>query len=75
MTSADSPARPARRKRWGLRTLGFLTLGLVALFTAMAMGHQTPGTLGCIVIALGGAGYCSIRGVQAMLGNPGRSRT
>lgn len=54
------------RKRWGLRTLGFLVLGMVALGVSMAQGYHTLGTASCTVIAVLGAGYCSVRGVIAM---------
>lgn len=63
------PRSPARAPRWGLRTLGFLLLGVVAVFTAQALGRHTAGTLGSLVLALAGAAYCSLMGVR---GTPGR---
>ncbi len=54
------------RKRWGLRTLGFLVLGMVALGVSMAQGFHTIGTAACTIIAVLGAGYCSVRGIMAM---------
>ena len=68
MTSAPQPeGRPGKKKRpprWGLRTLGFLALAIVAVITASELGHWTPGTLGCTVIGIGGAIYCSIKGIR-----------
>ena len=64
MRPADPGVPPRRPPRWGLRTLGFLLLGFVAVFTAQAIGHHTVGTLGSSVIALGGAAYCSVMGVR-----------
>lgn len=59
--------KPAKRKHWGWRTLGFLLLGFIALFTAQAQGYHTIGTMGCIVIALAGAGYSSYKGYRSMI--------
>lgn len=70
----SGPVRPPRRKRWGLRTLGFLVLGIAAVLTAQALGGHTPGTIACIVIALIGAGYSSARGLQVLLGGGARRR-
>ena len=58
------PSPPRRRPRWGLRTLGLLILATVAVITAQALGHHTVGTLGCLVLGLGGAAYCSVRGIS-----------
>lgn len=60
-------AKPPKRKHWGWRTLGFLLLGFVALFTAQAQGYQTVGTMGCIALSLLGAGYCSHKGYRTMI--------
>jgi hypothetical protein len=64
--TAPAVARPAKRRRWGLRTLGFLVLAMVALFTASAMGQYTIGTLGCLLIGLVGAGYSTVRGLRSL---------
>jgi peptidoglycan/LPS O-acetylase OafA/YrhL len=57
--------RPARRApRWGLRTLGFLLLSAVAVLTAGLQGQHTAGTLGCLLLGLGGAAVCSARGLR-----------
>jgi uncharacterized membrane protein YeaQ/YmgE (transglycosylase-associated protein family) len=53
-----------RPPRWGLRTLGCLLLAFVAGFTADAQGYQTVGTLGCFVLGLLGATWCSIQGLR-----------
>ena len=72
MTSPQGTPSAPKRKRWGWRTLGFLVLGMVAGFTAMAQGFQTWGTLGCLIVALAGAGYCSYRGIRQMLAGESR---
>jgi peptidoglycan/LPS O-acetylase OafA/YrhL len=59
-----SPLPPRRRPRWGLRTLGFLTLGMIAMITASATGGYTVGSLGSLIFGVLGAGYCSIKGVR-----------
>ena len=65
----ESPPRsePKRRPRWGLRTLGFLGLALVAIVTSASLGHHTVGTLGSLLFGLIGAGYCSVKGVRQAL--------
>jgi hypothetical protein len=65
MTDEGADPPPRRVPRWGLRTLGFLVLGFVAVITAQAMGHHTVGTLGSLIFALGGAIYCSANGISA----------
>jgi peptidoglycan/LPS O-acetylase OafA/YrhL len=60
--SPESP--PRRRPRWGLRTLGFLGLALLAVITSASLGHHTFGTLGSLIFGLGGAAYCSVKGVR-----------
>src|SRR6266516_4496063 len=61
-------ARRPRRKRWGLRTLGFLSLALVSILASnglAATGHGTfPITLFGTLVGLVGAGYCSYRGLR-----------
>lgn len=61
---AGAPPR-TNRPRWGLRTLGFLVLAFVAVFTAQGMGAHTVGTLGSLLFGLIGAAYCSVRGLKA----------
>ncbi len=58
---------PPKRPRWGLRTLGFLGLAMLALVTAVIQGHHTVGTLGSLLFGLVGAGYCSVKGVRAAI--------
>ena len=67
---AELPAR--RRRRWGLRAIGFLVLAMVAVVTAMAMGHHTIGTLGSLLFGICGAAYCSVQGLRETLA---RART
>ncbi len=65
---AQTPSgSPQRRPRWGLRTLGFLTLATVALLTAINLGGHTIGTFGSLVFGLVGAGYCSVKGMNQAL--------
>ena len=65
MAESETQSPPlARRPRWGLRTMGFLILVMVALITATTQGHHTVGTAGSTFFGIIGAGYCSIRGVR-----------
>ncbi len=52
--------------RWGLRSLGFLLLAMVAALTGQALGGHTVGTLGSLIFGLIGAGYCSYRGIRRL---------
>ena len=61
----ESPSK--RRPRWGLRTLGFLGLALLAIVTSASLGHHTFGTLGSLIFGLAGAAYCSVKGVREAL--------
>jgi hypothetical protein len=61
---SPSATRTKRGPRWGVRTMLFLILAFVAIFTAQAMDRNTVGTFGSLVLGLGGAAYCSIRGVR-----------
>jgi peptidoglycan/LPS O-acetylase OafA/YrhL len=56
-----------RRPRWGLRTLEFLILAVVALIMSQVSGGYTWGQLGSLVLGLGGAAYCSMRGIYTAL--------
>ena len=53
-----------RRPRWGLRTLGFLGLALLAIVVSASLGHHTGGTLGSLLFGLIGAAYCSVKGLR-----------
>ena len=66
MSKGSSGPRKPRRKRWGLRTLGFLVLGITAVVTSQIQGFYSPGTLICTFLGVGGAAYCSVRGWQAL---------
>ncbi len=63
------PAGPPqkRRPRWGLRTLGFLGLVLLAIITSASLGGHTFGTLGSLILGLVGATYCSVKGLRVAL--------
>lgn len=58
---------PARRRRWGLRTLGCLVVAISAIVVAAIQGFHTPGTLGCVVLGLIGAIYCTVRGIRDLV--------
>jgi peptidoglycan/LPS O-acetylase OafA/YrhL len=63
--AAPPPGSPEKRRpRWGLRTLGFLALALLAIVVSASLGHHTPGTLGSLLFGLIGAAYCSINGLR-----------
>ncbi len=53
----------SRTRRWGLRSLAFLALALVGLFTAG--GDYALLSAVALVVGFVGAGYCSYRGVKA----------
>lgn len=57
----------ARPPRWGLRTMGFLVLAVVAAIMSMVTGGYTVGQVGSLILGLGGAAYCSVRGIYAAL--------
>jgi peptidoglycan/LPS O-acetylase OafA/YrhL len=63
-TESPPQSPPKRRPRWGLRTLGFLGLALVAIVTSASLGHHTLGTFGSLLFGLIGAAYCSVKGLQ-----------
>ena len=71
-TESPPQSPPKRRPRWGLRTLGFLGLALVAIVTSASLGHPTCGTFGSLLFlrrglllfGLIGAGYCSVKGLR-----------
>ena len=62
LQQAGSPKK--RRPRWGLRTLGFLGLALLAIVVSASLGHHTVGTLGSLLFGLIGAAYCSVKGLR-----------
>jgi hypothetical protein len=62
---AVAARRRPKRPRWGLRAVGFLLLGVVAIVTSNLQGHHTFGTLGCLVIAFVGAWVCTARGLAS----------
>ncbi len=53
-----------RRRRWGLRLLGFLALAMVSMITAQAMGGYTIGSLGSLLFGIIGAAYCTVQGLR-----------
>jgi hypothetical protein len=63
----ERAGRP-KRKRWGLRTLGFLALALASIMASNALSATGTGSLPITfvgtVVGLVGAGYCSYRGVR-----------
>ena len=64
MSRTDPGRRPPR---WGLRTMGFLLLGILAMAIGGVQGYNTFGTVGCSIIGLAGAAWCSYRGVVSLL--------
>jgi hypothetical protein len=47
--------------------MGCAALAVVALTVAGLQGFHTPGTLGCTVLGVAGAVYCSVRGLQDLM--------
>lgn len=65
-TTVPAAAQRARSPRWGLRTLGFLGLVIVALVVAGVQSRHTFGTAGCVVFGIAGAAWCSVRGMRSL---------
>ncbi len=61
------PDEEKRPPRWGLRTLGFLLLAIIALGTSGARGYHTLPSAVCTFVGLGGAVYSTVRGVRATM--------
>lgn len=57
--------------RWGLRTLGFLFIALVAIIVSTIENGYTVGSFGSLLVGFIGAGICSYRGVRKMLKDGG----
>lgn len=47
--------------------MGFLLLAIVALLMSQLSGGYTWGQLGSFVLGLGGAAYCSMRGIYTAM--------
>jgi|tagenome__1003787_1003787.scaffolds.fasta_scaffold16975560_2 hypothetical protein len=56
-----------RPPRWGVRTLTFLVLALLSIGVSTLQGHYTLLSLAGLLVGLGGAFFCSIRGIAAIL--------
>jgi hypothetical protein len=63
-----STAPAEKRRRWGLRALGCCLLVITAVVVSVLQGHHTVGTLGCTVLGIGYGIYCSVRGIQDLVG-------
>jgi hypothetical protein len=63
----QTAGRP-KRKRWGLRTLAFLTLALASVLTSSALSADGSGVRPIIVVGVlvgfVGAAYSSFRGLR-----------
>ena len=62
------PSRRPKRKHWGLRTLGFLAIALVAVLTANTFAPDgrgyAPITWVGVLVGFGGAAYCTFQGLR-----------
>lgn len=54
--------------RWGVYTLGFLTLAFVMVVLSSTAGHYTVLTLLGLVVGLVGAGWCTVKGLKGLRG-------
>jgi hypothetical protein len=63
MNRMPTDRRPAR---WGVRTLAYLALALLAIVVSAGQGHYTLLTLAGLLIGLAGGAYCSIRGIKSL---------
>ncbi|HYT09845.1 MAG TPA: hypothetical protein VEL73_04215 [Mycobacteriales bacterium] len=65
--SREASGKP-KRKRWGLRTLAFLTLALASVLTSSGLSASGSGvppiTLVGVLVGFAGAAYCSVRGLK-----------
>jgi hypothetical protein len=52
------------QRRWGLYTLGFLTIAFLALVVSTSLGYYTFATVVCLVGGLLGAAYCTWQGLK-----------
>lgn len=52
------------QRRWGLYTLGFLTLAFLAVMVSTVQGFYTLSTVVCLVGGLAGAAYCTWQGLK-----------
>jgi hypothetical protein len=62
MPKAQDP--PKRKPRWGIYTLGFLTLSFVMVVLSSTAGHYTLLTLSGLVAGFVGAGWCTVKGLR-----------
>ena len=61
---------PRKRKHWGLRTLGFLTIALVSVLASNVLYARGNAdfillTTAGVAVGLIGAGVCSVRGLRS----------
>lgn len=54
-----------KRRRWGVRTLAFLALALLAVLVSGVQGHYTVLTLALLLVGFAGAAVSSVRGLMA----------
>ena len=62
MPKAQYP--PKRKHRWGIYTLGFLTLAFVMVVVSSTQKHYTLLTLSGLVVGFAGAGWCTFKGLR-----------
>lgn len=55
------------RRRWGVRTIGFLGLLVIALIVSSIQGYYTLLTFTLVVIGLVGAAICTALGLREFL--------
>ena len=56
-----------RPPRWGVRTLAYLALALLSIGGSTLQGHYTLLTLAGLLIGLGGAMFCTVRGIGTIM--------
>jgi hypothetical protein len=65
MADDDAERPPARGgMRWGLLTLGFLAIALASVLVSNNSGAYNAVTLLGLLVGLGGAAYCTYRGLK-----------
>jgi hypothetical protein len=67
---ARQTAGQPKRKRWGLRALAFLALALASIIASNGLSANGAGavpiTFVGTFVGLGGAAYCSFRGLRGV---------
>lgn len=59
-------ATPKQVRRWGIRLVAFLVLGLLALLISAVQGFYTVLSFTMLLVGLGGAAVCTALGLKTL---------